>query len=279
MRFAMILAALVSVPVGSATAQDLPSVPFDSAGAIKHQREWADKLNVSPHVTNSIGIKLVLIPPGQFTMGPNGSTYRVKISKPFYLGVTEVTLREYRRFKSEHRIVEAEDEFNAGDRPAAMVSWLEARAFCDWLSEQPKEREANRVYALPTEAQWEWSARAGTTTTRYFGDDDKRQREYSWFNHTYTPNPMYESAGRGRQAVGQLPANAWELHDMLGNVWEWCDDRRANERTGESRTPVMRGGSWRSGAFHCTAVAHDPGEERQRGDNIGFRVACVQSDW
>jgi hypothetical protein len=61
---------------------------------------------------------------------------------------------------------------------------------------------------------------------------------------------------------------------MLGNVWEWCEDRRSDEATGESRDPVMRGGSWRSGASHCTAVAHDPGDAHLKADNVGFRVAC-----
>ena len=80
------------------------------------------------------------------------------------------------------------------------------------------------------------------------------------------------------EPVARLKPNAWGLFDMLGNVWEWCGDRHADEKTGELRDPVMRGGSWRSGAFHCTAVAHDPGAPQTRSDNIGFRVACRIED-
>jgi formylglycine-generating enzyme required for sulfatase activity len=253
-------------------------LPLDEAKARDYQREWADAKKTPVDLTNSIGLKLKWIPPGRFTLGPNGSTYRVTLTKPFYIGATEVTLGQFRKFKADHRLSEAEEPFNSDDRPTAMVSWEDAKQFCQWLSDLPEERQASRTYALPSESQWEWAARAGTTTTRYFGDDDKRQREFSWFNHTYTPNPKHESGERGRQAVGQLPANAWGLHDMLGNVWEWCDDRRVDERTGETREPVMRGGSWRSGAFHCTAVAHDPGDPRSKGDNIGFRVACMLAE-
>jgi len=238
------------------------------------RQQWAKSFGLEASITNSIGMKLVLIPGGRFDMGPNGSKHRVALTKPYYLAVTEATLSQYRRFKSRHQIEGAAAEFNGDDRPAAMVSWEEARAFCAWLSEQPAEKKARRVYALPTEAQWEWAARAGTTTARYFGETDKGQAEYSWFNATYTPNPKNESKGRGRQPVAKLKPNAWGLYDMLGNVWEWCDDRRGDEATGEVRSPSMRGGSWRSGAFHCTSVAHDPGEPNQRGDNIGFRVAC-----
>jgi len=168
----------------------------------------------------------------------------------------------------------ADDEFNAEDRPAAMVNWHEARAFCLWLSDQPDEKKARRIYHLPSEAQWEWAARAGTATTRYFGDTDKRQAEHTWFNVTYTPNPKSETKGRGRQPVAKLKANPWGLHDLFGNVWEWCEDRRVEESIGEARDPVMRGGGWRSGASHCTAIAHDPGDVNLRGDHIGFRVAC-----
>src|SRR5262249_26974626 len=154
------------------------------------------------------------------------------------------------------------------------VSWNDARAFCAWLSERPKEKPAGRTYALPTEAQWERAARAGTTTSRYFGDTDTGQADHSWFNATYTPNPKNERKVRATQPVAWLRFNGFGLYDVLGNVWEWCGDRHQDETTGERRDPVMRGGSWRSGAFHCTAVAHDPGDSNLRADNIGFRVAC-----
>lgn len=268
---------LIALCAGTATAADPPSAPrfpFDAEQARAYRDQWAKSQGVEIEVTNSVGLKLVLVPPGQFEMGPNGSRYRVQLARPFYLGATEVTLGQYRQFKPGHMVEQAAEEFNRDDRPAAMLSWQDARAYCDWLSARPEEKAASRVYALPTEAQWEWAARAGSGTTRYFGDNDKVQATYSWFNVTYTPNPKHERDGRGRQPVAQLRPNAWGLYDVLGNVWEWCADRRADPDTGEQRDPVMRGGSWRSGAFHCTSVAHDPGAPNQKADNIGFRVAC-----
>jgi formylglycine-generating enzyme required for sulfatase activity len=254
-------------------ARPLPSLPFGADRARELQQEWAGSLGQEVQFTNSLDMKLVLIPGGRFTMGPPGSSYRGSLARPFYLGVTEVTLGEYRKFKPGHKVEGAEEEFNADDRPAARVSWNDARAFCAWLSERPEEKAAGRLYTLPTEAQWEWAARAGTTTSRYFGDTDKSQADSSWFNVTDTPNPKTEGQGRGRQPVGKLKPNAFGLFDMLGNVWDWCADRHRDEASGESRDPVMRGGSWRSGASHCTAVAHDPGDPNLKADNVGFRVA------
>jgi formylglycine-generating enzyme required for sulfatase activity len=252
----------------------LPTLPFSAERALELRRTWARALCLEQTFTNSAGMKLVLIPGGHFDMGPAGSKYRVTLRKPFYLGATEVTLGQYRKFKPGHKVPGSAAEFNAADRPAAMVSWNDARAFCKWLSAQPREKAARRVYGLPTEAQWEWAARAGTRTLRHFGETAKGQAKYSWYNVAGTPNPRHESKGRGRQPVARLLPNAWGLYDMLGNVWEWCADRHRDEPSGEERDPVMRGGSWRSGAFHCTAVAHDPGAPTLRADNIGFRVAC-----
>lgn len=268
---------LVLPSVRAEPGKEIPSrinLPFDGERARSLQQEWATACGLEATTTNSLGMKLVLIPGGRFEMGPAGSKYRVSLSNHFYLASTEVTLGQYRRFKPDHQVAGASPEFNEDDRPAAQISWNEARAFGVWLSGQPPEQKAGRLYHLPTEAQWEWAARAGTTTSRYFGETDKGQAEYCWFNVTYTPNPKHEGNGRGRQPVARLKPNAWGLYDMLGNVWEWCDDRRIDEPTGEKRDPVMRGGSWRSGAFHCTAVAHDPGDPNLKGDHIGFRVAC-----
>jgi formylglycine-generating enzyme required for sulfatase activity len=270
-------AALSLFGLAPADEKPLPTkrFPFGEEEAKKFQDDYAKAAGLSKEVTNSAGMKMVLIPAGSFEMGSNGSKYRVTLAKPFYAGVTEVTLGQYRKFRSSHKVGGADDEFNEDDRPTAMVSWDDARAFCEWLSAREEEKKAGRVYALPTEAQWEWAARAGTATSRYFGETDKEQAKFSWFNVTYTPNPKSESKGRGRQLVGKLPPNAWGLYDTLGNVWEWCADRRSDTATGETRDPVMRGGSWRSGAFHCTAVAHDPGSPGTKGDNIGFRVVLT----
>ena len=263
-----ILALLLAFP--AAAAPPPVRFPFDADRARQLQADWAKHLGVPVEVTNSVGMKLVLIPPGTFEMGPQGSKWRVTLVKPFYVGTTEVTLGQYRKWKPGHTVAGADPEFNADDRPAAMVSWTDAGAYCDWLSKQ--KDEAGRRYALPSGAQWEWAARAGTATARHFGDTDKGQAEYAWFNVTYTPNPKTESKGRGRRPVGKLKPNPWGLYDTLGNVWEWCADRPADPAMGETRDPVMRGGSWRSGAFHCTSVAQDPGSPDMRGDNIGFRV-------
>src|SRR5262249_16380529 len=143
--------------------------------------EWATAWQLDAEFTNSIGIKLLLIPGGRLEMGPNGTKRRVTLRQPYYLGVTEVTLGQYRKFKRAHEGPGAAAELNHDDRPAAWVNWNEARAFCTWLSQQPAEKTAGRVYALPTEAEWEWAARAGTTTARYFGETDKGQAEYAWF--------------------------------------------------------------------------------------------------
>src|SRR4051812_15756285 len=166
-----LFAVVLSAP--AAAAPPLLAPPFDDRKAADLRRQWAKDFSLEAEFTNSVGMKLLLIPGGRFDMGPNGSKYRVTLSKPYYLGRTEVTMGQFRRWRAKHAVPGSEDAFNADDRPAAWVSWDEATAYCKWLSEQPKEKAAGRVYSLPTEAQWEWAARAGTATARHFGETDK----------------------------------------------------------------------------------------------------------
>lgn len=157
----------LAMPTGprSKAPPNLLQIPADTDSCHRAQAEWSQHLREPREVTNGPGMKLVLIPPGRFVMGPNGSTSRVTLAKPYYLAATEVTLGQYRKFKPEHAIEGAESEFNSDDRPAAIITWDDARSFCRWLSDRPDEKAAGRVYSLPTETQWEWAARAGTSTT------------------------------------------------------------------------------------------------------------------
>ncbi|HUR54218.1 MAG TPA: formylglycine-generating enzyme family protein [Gemmataceae bacterium] len=271
----------VVVPAQNTRPPEPLRAPFDADAAVRGRAAWATSTGLPAEFTNSAGIALVLVPPGQFTAGPNGSTRRVSLAKPFHVGTTEVTLGQYRKFKPGHTVAGSDPAFNAEDRPAAMVSWDDAVEFCRWLSDRPDERAAGRRYALPTDAQWEWAARAGTQSARFYAPDepkaaaDKLLPEYAAFNHTYTPNPKHETSDRGRQVVGKRKPNAWGLHDVYGNVWEWTADRRADAHTGETYQPVYRGGGWRSGGSHCTSAAHDPADPKTRNDHVGFRVVCV----
>src|SRR5262249_17232942 len=142
-------------------APPLPSAPFPAERAASLRAEWAKYLNAAPAFTNGVGMRMVLIPPGPFEMGPSASKPPLSLAKAFARGPTEVTPGQSRRFRPGHAVPGAAAEFNADDRPAAMVSWNDARAFCAWLGDQPAEKAAGRFYALPTEAQWEWAARAG----------------------------------------------------------------------------------------------------------------------
>lgn len=166
-------------------------------------------------ISNSIGMQFKLISPGHFVMGggPEGASensYNVTISKPYYLGIFEVTQQQYAALMgtnpSSHR---------GANNPVDKVSWNEAVEFCRRLSSLPKERAAGRVYRLPTEAEWEYACRAGTTTAYSYGDDPRQLSEFGWHE---------ANSGGTTHPVGQLKPNLWGLYDMHGNVYEWCHD-------------------------------------------------------
>jgi len=169
---------------------------------------------------------------------------------------------------------------DTGDFPVEFVSWEDANEFCRRLS--AKANESGRVYRLPTEAEWEYAARAGSRTTFPWGDS---------FNGTEANYILYGTSEKGpyldRTArKGSYTANAFGLHDMIGNVWEWCSDWYDTEYYGHSpavdpRGPnsgsfrVIRGGGWNLTPLLCRSASRSGGGPTPRNSFMGFRVVCA----
>jgi formylglycine-generating enzyme required for sulfatase activity len=221
-------------------------------------------------------ITFVAIPAGEYQMGSDKGypdekpIHGVRLSQGFLLGKYAVTNEQYARFLeaagSSVKKPEFWDDrrFNQPEQPVVGVSWDEARAFCEWAGGR-----------LPTEAEWEYACRAGTTTEYCFGDDAQQLGEYGWFSKN--------SEGH-TQPVGAKKPNAWGLHDMHGNVREWCQDWYSEGYYAESpdRDPtgpkkgsdrVIRGGCWISRAEFCRSAYRLGYEPGGRSNFLGFRVA------
>jgi formylglycine-generating enzyme required for sulfatase activity len=236
-------------------------------------------------ITNSIGMKLVLIPRGTFTMGaPVGQEgaesdegqHQVTISKEFYIGAFEVTQGQYeqvmgRNYSHFHQRLVGESD--SAMHPVEQVSWEDAVEFCDRLTELPGEKRAGRFYRLPTEAEWEYACRAGSKSAFHFGDASKTLGDYAWF---------IENSNSQTHPVGLKKPNAWGLYDMHGNVWEWCSDwygeysevavtNPVGPRVGSDR--VLRGGAWSMVAQGCRSSHRNGTLPSGCNGRIGFRVA------
>jgi formylglycine-generating enzyme required for sulfatase activity len=193
-------------------------------------------------------------------------TRKVTITKPFYMGVHEVTQAQYTKVMGTNPA-----EFKGDDFPVDNVSWNDTQAFCKKLSEM----DPKGSYRLPTEAEWEYACRAGTKTLYFYGD--KVTDGYAWTRKN--------SRDKGPNPVGKLKPNAWGLYDMAGNVWEWCQDYHAPSYTGaksvdptgpvEGDDRVIRGGSWHFYSRSSrSANRHNREPGRGEGDT-GFRVVFV----
>ena len=246
------------------------------------------KAQAPKEITNSIGMKLVLIPKGTFMMGSpeseegrkeNETQHEVTIGKVYYLGVYEVTQAQYEKVMGKNpsyfqgAVVGNEN----ADLPVEMVSWDDAVEFCKKLSELPDEKKAGRVYRLPTEAEWEYACRAGSKTAYSFDDEEGLLPEYGWFNR---------NSSRRTHTVGLLEPNAWGLYDMHGNVWEWCSDRHGEYPKGAVSDPtgpkegsnrVYRGGCWGSEAAYCRSANRGRLDPSYRSSLGGFRLALSSS--
>jgi formylglycine-generating enzyme len=288
-------------------------------------------------LTNSIGIKLMQIKPGTFMMGQDGPpmqdylrqkrfgemhkdfdridfdekpAHKVTITQPFLMGITEVTVAQFRQFDPGFKRNDPKSK-PADDDAASGVTWERAVAFCEWLS-----KKEGTTYRLPTEAEWEYACRAGTTTLfhtgdtlpdahqKWFGDDNYRAvyfppgpmpREYDWRNVGKASvklkqgqilgldHPVEESraGGAGALRVAQKKPNAWGLHDMHGNVAEWCSDWYGPYESGAQTDPLGRAdGDCRvfRGGFHSSMIRFLRSANRgswvtnSASDRIGFRV-------
>ena len=242
------------------------------------------KAQAPKEITNSIGMKLVLIPKGTFMMGSPESEkgrqkdetqHEVAISKDYYLGVHEVTQSEYQQVmnKNPSNFQGEKIKGDSSPHPVDQVSWNDAVEFCKRLSELPEEKKAGRVYRLPTEAEWEYACRAGSKTTYSFGESSQSLGDYAWF---------FNNNDERTHPVGEKKPNAWGLYDMHGNVWEWCSDWYGQYPKGAVSDPagpkegsarVQRGGGWFGLAAVCRSAHRDGFIPSVRDADGGFRVA------
>jgi formylglycine-generating enzyme required for sulfatase activity len=256
----------------SSTANQTTAIP---------EANWRQSVSPLPTIENSVGMRLVEIAAGECLMTPlYGSSARpvgtkVRITRPFLIGQTEVTVGEWQQVMGS-----TPGDVDQEDLPVTSVSWEDAEAFCEALSSLPKERNQGRRYRLPTNAEWEYACKAGTTTRNWFGDSDALVEEYAW---------VKRNSGEKNHVVGVKPPNPWGLYDIRGNVWEWVQDWSdsawkpqplgqdgvAVDPTGPDRSPgqkrLVRGGSKLDNADASASET----EPTNRTDNIGFRVVAV----
>ncbi|MDZ7620613.1 MAG: SUMF1/EgtB/PvdO family nonheme iron enzyme [Patescibacteria group bacterium] len=275
--------------------------PFDAQQATQHQQVWAKHLNAPLEEVNPIGMRMRLIPPGEFMMGskdgpilasprytvglggrlvrehhqPEAPVHRVRITQPFWIGITEVTQEQF------FRVMGANPSRNIVPAlPVDRVSWAEAMEFCRRLTQTLGKKLGGRVYRLPTEAEWEYACRAGTTTTYSFGEDEALITESAWFLHN--------SNGR-LQPVGGRKPNPWGLYDMHGNAIEWVLDWASADYYSVSPlddpvgpptgvTRVGRGGSCETSPTECRSAARNLDMPQYRRYYAGFRVVLGSPD-
>jgi formylglycine-generating enzyme required for sulfatase activity len=239
----------------------------------------AEEIAKVPSLENSVGMELKILPPGTFIMGNQKSQdardrlHQVTLTQPFMIGVHEVTVKQFRAVMGE---TESIDEHDA---PLPVnVSWEGASNFCKILSEMPGERRAGRVYRLPSEAEWEYACRGGTSNTHFFDGGIDSLALYAWFDRT--------ASGRKRP-VGQKLANPCGLYDMYGNVQEWCQDWFGYYPLGSVIDPagplvgvdrVVRGGASNSYADSCGSWVRGQGQPTRVSGETGFRVAVSLVD-
>jgi formylglycine-generating enzyme required for sulfatase activity len=313
-----------SAPVPKGNEKDEP-FEYDVAGVTKKGTRTVRTVALGGKAT----MRFVRVKAGTFRMGSpkdekgrdeDETQHEVTITTDFYLGLSTVTRGQFRAFvdDTKHQ-TDAEADGKGGygwdaaakdwkqdpkytwrsvgfdqtdEHPVVNVSWNDAIAFCEWLS-----KKVGATFRLPSEAEWEFACRAGTTTRFSFGDDEEDLWKYAnvadkeFRAATGKDWGINGSDGYGFTApVGQFRANGWGLHDMHGNVWQWCADYYGPyDKVDGSKDPlqstkhtdnssrVVRGGSWNISPLYCRAACRYWYAPAYRGSNCGFRV-CFRLD-
>ncbi|MGB5987129.1 MAG: formylglycine-generating enzyme family protein [Desulfobacterales bacterium] len=233
---------------------------------------------MSEVVTNTIGIELVPLPAGSFTLGGDPVAeqadenerprHLVTFHSNFSMGKYPVTQAQWQMLMASNP-----SHFQDADRPVEMVSHSDALRFIERLN----QKESTQAYRLPTEAQWEYAARAGSRSTYCFGPERMKLGQYAWYRN---------NSEAGTHPVGQLLPNGWNLYDMHGNVHEWCldwFDRNYYARSPEvdPQGPArglarsLRGGDWGSADWYCRCASRSLSSADRRSPRVGFRVVKV----
>ncbi|MEZ5477832.1 MAG: formylglycine-generating enzyme family protein [Thiolinea sp.] len=232
------------------------------------------------------GLTLIRIPAGRFQMGSDDGAndeqpvHTVTLAREFWMSQTEITFDQYDAYvAAQPKIPQPDDRgWGRGHRPVINVSWEDAQGYVQWLTASQHESLQGLQCRLPSEAEWEYAARAGTTSAYFWGDEIGSNKANcdgcgsQWDNQQTAP-------------VGSFAANVWDLHDMHGNVWEWVQDCHANNYQntpvdGSAHEPadcavrVLRGGSWLKTPAYLRSADRDSSHPDLRSDLIGFRVVC-----
>ena len=303
-KFLFIAAWSGLVGTGCDTTPAVPPASDDRPGAVARAETTGRQpvLGVKAGDEREVGgVKLCWCPPGPFRMGsppdeperrPDEAQVEVTLTKGFWMGKYEVTQGQWKRVVGKLPGELTAEGGDGDDFPVGNVNYPEAEAFCRELTElgrQSGDLPESWEFRLPTEAQWEYACRAGTTTATAFGD------KLSGNQANFQGKP-YNGAEKGptlnRAAkVGSYPANAWGMHDMHGNIYEWCRDwyhrdlpggadpdlssvRGAMNRDG-TYSRVRRGGAWCDDGWPCRSASRLRYEPKRRYDHIGFRVVAV----
>jgi formylglycine-generating enzyme required for sulfatase activity len=257
-----------SIPLSKDTSYEVPPTPAGTAaGEIRE--------------LTALKIKFCWCPGGTFKMGSpadapgserNEPQFEVSLTQGYWLQQTELTQAQYELLMGTNPA-----HFRGEANPVESVTFAEAKEFCRRLSELPPEKNSGNLYRLPTEAEWEYACRAGSTTGFSFGDDEALMEDYGWFNR---------NSSRTTHPVGLKKPNDWGLHDLHGNVGEWCGDYYGEYPAGPVTDPggpesggqiAVRGGGWFFVPQNARSAHRDAYPATARYAGLGFRLVAQPS--